>query len=247
MELRTKRILWLGPGLYQEFRDRQTLQFLWVLIDTLPEKYRIDLQDGVYFRNVPTDFELVENFALTDEIIYGLHGVEQPSNDEYQSSCAAFGWGFVESEEACIKCGEETPHEQKKCAELTLEKRNYLKEQGWEVEDNPYAIHPQVKRKYNLKNAYLIARGDESYLKTSEENPFERGTKSSVLFDLIQSGKHKTRDELRKEFENRVPGGHKTSSTFLRVVLNMWKKKVPRTNLKVVEDEKGIRFEERKE
>jgi len=246
MEFNTKKIIWDGPAYYQEYRDRRTLDFVWVPVKILPEHLQINPQDGVYFKAVLPDFEPIKYFAVTETDIYSRNGKERKYKvTENTSRCPAFGWGYSAYEKACKQCKISSIVEWKKCKKQTSEIVDFLRNSGWIELGNCKWQHPENGTRFNTHHAKLIAEVQEEKKKKIRENPFTPGTKSAIIFEMIENGIG-SRKELYEKCRMGMPG--KDNPKYIKRLVCEWKRDgIKKTNLILVEDEKGMYFKEKEQ
>ena len=124
----TKTILWAGPGKYRTYRDRDSLECIWVPYNIVPNN-KVLIQDATTIKNLPKTFIQVDKVRFEDGKLLNAKGEEMENKPE--NVCEAFEWGWNKDNEFCIACKDNHQEEYLKCMNSTDDKYLSLDQAKW--------------------------------------------------------------------------------------------------------------------
>ena len=161
----TKTILWAGPGKYRTYRDRDSLECIWVPYNIVPNN-KVLIQDATTIKNLPKTFIQVDKVRFEDGKLLNAKGEEMENKPE--NVCEAFEWGWNKDNEFCIACKDNHQEEYTSCQALTEIKYAELRKTGWFYYDDELWQSPGFELgknevKETTIEAYDLFRTDVAY------------------------------------------------------------------------------------
>lgn len=232
-QFNTNKILWAGSGIYQEFRDRKSLDCVWIPHWITPLNKKISDKDCVEFKRIPTTFNLVDHIYLTEDKVVDKIG-QEINIEESPYECDDFGFGYAVDSEFCKDCKQLRPDQYIECKNKYKELVNTLKFRLWTEVKPGHFVYKEEKQVWNLRNAYLIEMGNEK--KTlAEKNPFKSTSKLYIIFDELAQGR-RPYSEVKDAVVKRLDREKKKDEAYFRNTLVQWKHVIPRMNNKYCVD-----------